>query len=81
MSRPSGSEISSSSEQKKHGIFTYYFLKGLNGDADGNSDRSITATEMNKYLNKHVPGQAKTMGREQHPQLLGSDLNRTILSY
>ena len=80
-SAASGSEISSSSEQKKHGIFTYYFLKGLNGDADGNSDRSITATEMNKYLNSHVPSQAKTMGREQHPQLLGSDLNRTILSY
>ena len=38
-------------------------------------------TEMNKYLNLHVPSQAKTMGREQHPQLLGSDLNRTILRY
>ena len=48
---------------------------------DENRDKKITATEMNKYLNSHVPSQAKTMGREQHPQLLGSDLNRTILRY
>ena len=80
-SAASGSEISSSSEKKKHGIFTYYLLKGLNGDADINSDHRITATEMNKYLNSHVPSQAKTMGREQHPQLLGSDVSRVVLSY
>jgi len=80
-SASSGSEISSSSEQKKHGIFTYYLLKGLNGDADSNNNNQITAKEMNNYLNIHVPDQANTMGREQHPQLLGSDVNRVILKY
>ena len=57
------------------------FLMGLSSGADNNRDRKITATEMNKYLNNHVPDQAKTMGREQYPQLLGSDLSRVILTY
>jgi len=80
-SAASGSEISSSYKEKKHGLFTYYFLKGLSSGADENRDKKITATEMNKYLNSHVLSQAKTMGREQHPQLLGSDLSRIILKY
>jgi len=77
----SGNEISSAYTQKNHGIFTYYLLKGLNGNADSNRDKKITVNEMSSYLNENVPQQARKMGREQNPQLLGTDKNRVLLNY
>ena len=77
----SGNEISSGYSEKNHGIFTYYLLKGLNGNADGNNDRKITVNEMSSYLSEKVPQQARKMGREQNPQLLGTDKNRILLAY
>lgn len=77
----SGSEISSAYKQKNHGIFTYFFLKGLGGGADGNHDKEITVSEMQQYLSEHVSAQARKMGREQNPQLLGSDRSRVLLRY
>lgn len=70
-SAASGNEISSSIKQKLHGLFTYYFLKGLNGDSDKNKDNKITVTEMHDYLSENVSVQSQKMGREQHPRLLG----------
>ena len=80
-SAATGSEISSGFDKKSHGIFTYYFLKGLSGDADQNHDRKITAEEMQSFLSAKVSVKARTMGREQHPQLLGVNKNRVLLSY
>ena len=80
-SAASGKEISSAYKQKLHGLFTYFFLKGLNGDADKNRDKKITVSEMKKYLEENVPAQARRMGREQHPHILGADNNRVLLSY
>ena len=36
---------------------------------------------MQDYLAVNVPQQAKKMGREQDPQLLGKDVNRVLLKY
>ena len=80
-SAASGREISSGYKQKSHGIFTYYFLKGLKGDADSNEDKKISNLEMYNYLDENVSIQARRIGREQNPQLLGSDKNRILLVY
>ncbi len=80
-SASSGEEISSGYKQKRHGLFTYFFLKGLNGDADKNKDKKITVSEMQDYLEENVPAQARRMGREQHPHISGDDSNRVLLSY
>ena len=77
----SGNEISSGYSEKNHGIFTYYLLKGLNGNADTNRDKNITVNEMSNYLSENVPQQARKIGRDQNPQLLGSDKNRILLAY
>ncbi len=76
-----GSEISSAYDQKNHGIFTYFFLKGLNGNADENNDKIITVSEMQDYLTANVPVQAMIMGREQNPQMLCTDQSRVLLRY
>lgn len=58
--------------EKGHSLFTYFFLKGLSGDADKNRDGRITAEEMQGYLKKEVPYQARReSGREQNPLMTG----------
>ncbi|MFQ5640451.1 MAG: caspase domain-containing protein, partial [bacterium] len=66
-SAASGSEISSGYPAKKHGLFTYFLLKGLRGDADQNSDNAITVKELEEYLAAHVKRTAGLLDREQTP--------------
>ncbi len=63
--------ISSSSPDLKHGIFSYYLMKGMEGDADANKDGKITLGEMQTYLVENVGRQAGMMNRKQEPQLIG----------
>jgi uncharacterized caspase-like protein len=78
----SGQQVASWYTEKKHGLFTYYFLKGLRGDADENKDRQVTAAEMENYLMKIVPDQARYLNnREQTPQMMGADLQRVLARY
>jgi len=37
-----------------HGVFTYFLLKGLKGDADFNKDTSVTLGELTSYLSQEV---------------------------
>lgn len=64
-------QISSSSPDLKHGIFSYYLMRGMEGDADANRDGRITVGEMHSYLREHVARQAGMMNRQQVPQLMG----------
>lgn len=68
----SGEQMSSSYEQKRHGLLTYFFLKGLQGDGDTNKDGKIKVTELFDYLRPHVERTARRdFNNEQTPQLLG----------
>jgi len=77
----SGNEISSGYSQKLHGLFTYFFLKGLNKNADENNDGKITLGEMEDYLKENVSSQARKMGREQNPQLHTNKRDQILLEY
>jgi hypothetical protein len=67
-------EVSSWYGEKKHSLFTYYFLKGLQGDADADGDKKIVVGEMKKYLKENVPYMARRItGAEQHPVISGND--------
>ena len=68
-----GDQISSWYPAKKHGLYTYYFLKGLQGEADADKDGNITGGELHKYLDEEVSYMARRLHmREQHPQIMGS---------
>lgn len=71
-------QISSSSPDLKHGIFSYYLMKGMEGDADANKDGKITLGEMQAYLVENVGRQAGMMSRKQEPQLIG-DVGRVLV--
>lgn len=71
-------QISSCRPDLKHGIFSYYLMKGIEGDADANKDGKITLGEMQAYLVENVGRQAGMMSRKQEPQLIG-DASKTLV--
>ena len=71
LSAASGQQISSGLKEAKHGLFSYYLMKGMEGGADANGDKKITAGELHAYLGKRVQRQAVRLGREQTPELSG----------
>jgi len=74
----SGDQVSSAYVDKGHGLFTYFFLKGLQGEGDVNKDGIIEMTELYGYLKPQVQRVArKQFNNEQTPQLLaGPELLR-----
>lgn len=58
-------------DQHRHGLFTYYLLRGLRGEADTNRDRAVTLGELGGYVRQKVAWAAKSQfGVEQRPQIL-----------
>jgi hypothetical protein len=70
-------QISSSSKDLGHGIFSYFLMKGLEGAADLNEDKQITLAEIHAYASQNVKKMASTLNRSQDPQLIG-DGSRVI---
>jgi hypothetical protein len=64
-------EISGSDDTQGHGLFTYYFLKGLNGSTKEPGGR-ITAKGLYNFLQPEVQNEARRQNRSQTPQLLSS---------
>ena len=59
------------SEKLHHGLFTYYLLRGLKGEADDNFDGDVTLGELSAFLGRSVPPAAKSaFNQEQQPQVL-----------
>jgi len=50
-----------------HGVFTYFLLKGLGGEADTNHDGVVTAGELFNYLKQSVP---HATGGKQNPRAM-----------
>ena len=67
----SGAQLSSTYEAAQQGLFSYWLMKGLEGDADANKDKKITAGELHEYVAKQVGPMAQTRNRQQNPQLMG----------
>ena len=80
LSAAGNDQISSSLPEAKHGLFSYYLMKGLEGDADLNDDRKITVGELHQFVLRNVPRQAVSFGRNQNPQLAG-DKERVLVIF
>ena len=73
-------QISSGLKEAKHGIFSYYLMKGLEGKADVNKDKDITNGELLAYMDQNVAQKASELGRQQNPSLAG-DPDKILMSY
>jgi len=62
LSATQGTQISTSSPEKGHGVFTYYFLKALK---DGKKD----IAEIYSYIKPMVEDEAKQLNVQQSPSI------------
>ena len=81
LSAAGGKEISSAWPEKKHGLFSYYLMKGMRGDADANKDKKITVGELGDYVKENVSDMAGMLDREQTPSLQTRDFDKILISY
>jgi hypothetical protein len=70
-------EVSAESDELQHGIFTYFLIKGLQGQADSDGDGLITVDEVYTYVSKQVP---QATNQEQHPVKKGIVEGPLVLS-
>jgi hypothetical protein len=80
-SATSNNEISSSYPKNKHGLFSYFLMKGMQGEADTNKDNKLTINELFEYTKKNVSRIAGTLDREQTPQLECIEPEKIIINY
>ena len=73
-------QISSGLKKAKHGIFSYYLMRGLEGYADVNEDKKITNGELLAYMDENISQRAAEQGREQNPSLSG-DPDKVLIRY
>jgi len=62
LSATRGTQISTSSPEKGHGVFTYYFLKGL-------KEGKTTVADIYEYMKTLVEDEAKTLNVQQSPSM------------
>lgn len=65
-----GTQISSDYDKEQHGLFTYFMLKGLRGEADSDHSGTVEVEELYGYVRKEVASvAAEELNREQTPNL------------
>ncbi len=63
-------QISNAYPEKQHGLFTYYLLRGIKGEADEDHDGWSSMKEVYGYVRKNVTRQSRRMQSEQTPSIV-----------
>ena len=77
MTAAAGDQTAKPLEEAKHGMFSYFLMKGMEGEADSNSDNQITAGELHAYVQQNVIQQSSG---SQTPELQG-DADRVLVRF
>ena len=77
MTAAKGDQTAKPLEEAKHGMFSYFLMKGMEGEADANNDNKITAGELHKYVQQNVIQQSSG---SQTPELQG-DAERVLVRF
>ncbi len=77
MTAAAGDQTAKPLEKAEHGMFSYFLMKGMEGEADTNQDNKITAGELHIYVEKHV---IQHSSGSQTPELQG-DANRVLVQF
>jgi len=76
MAAASGDQMSSTYDEKGHGLFTYFLLKGIKNEDVVKPDGSIAISDLFSYIKPQVERIArKQYNNEQTPQLIGAKKN------
>jgi hypothetical protein len=71
LSASSGSEISHSLKDAKHGLFSYFLMRGIEERADKNGNQQITSKELYDFVKSNVERGAAANGWKQTPTIDG----------
>ncbi|MDC1001710.1 caspase family protein [Alphaproteobacteria bacterium] len=77
MTAARGDQTAKPLEEAKHGMFSYFLMKGMEGEADQNQDNKITAGELHQYVQSNVVQQSSG---SQTPELQG-DAERVLVRF
>ena len=69
----SSDETAGSLDSQRHGLFTYYLLKGLDGAADPEGSGHVDVDGLHGYVRQNVLRAARRQNREQNPVLRAPD--------
>lgn len=72
-------QVTGTLDEAGHGLFTYFFLKGLGGEARG-PDGRVTPAGLRDYLVPRVQDEARRQNRDQTPLLRGGS-ERELVRY
>jgi hypothetical protein len=73
-------EVTGGLDEQGHGIFTYYFLKGLSGAAK-NASGTVTLKGLFEYVKPLVQDAARRQNRDQTPVLYGLQQDHPIIRF
>ncbi len=73
-------EMTGGLDDQGHGIFTYYFLKGLSGAAK-NSGGAVTLKGLYEYVKPLVQDAARRQNRDQTPILYGLQQDHSLIRF
>jgi hypothetical protein len=71
ISASAANQTALASDDFKQGIFSYFLVRGLAGQADMDGNQRVTQGELIDYLSQRVDKKAMSMNRRQQPQLMG----------
>jgi hypothetical protein len=77
VSASAANQTALASDDLKQGIFSYFLVRGLAGQADTDGNQRVTQGELIDYLSQRVDKKAMSMNRRQQPQLMG-DRQRAV---
>ncbi|MCP9290643.1 caspase family protein [Gracilimonas sediminicola] len=81
----SGEQIASWYPHMRHGLFTYFLLKGFKGEADLDNDGILTKSELQNYLTDQddgIPYFARRLhNRIQTPEIISNEYEETLIKY
>jgi len=78
ISASGANEVSEERKKLRHGVFTYFLLEGLKGNADSDGDGLITVDEIYRFVSERVP---KATNNAQHPVKKGSVEGQLVLGF
>ena len=79
-----GEQVSCWYPDKKHSLFTYFFLKGLQGAADTDNDKNVTISELEQFVTdktEGVPYYARRLHSRTQTPVVSGDKERVIVQF
>ena len=79
MTASTGKQVSLGYPDQRHGLFTFYLLMGLKGEADANSNRAVTVNELMVYLKSQIPVKASDLFDQQQTPTVKTNFPERVL--